>query len=214
MGFGKASNRAESQGLAPVGREAVKLRLKKLREYRWSSYRAYAGDGAIPKWLTTRMLLERGGGREAYRKHIQQHVTRGDSPEGYEDFAGRVALGSQEFLAKVKDLVGRVTKEQPDRAQVLKRVTAEDVVKVVEQIRGEGWAEFVDRQGDWGRDLALYLVRRRSGLPLRAIGAAFGMTEYKTVAAAIKRFELSLLKDATKRILVKKCLLELQKVET
>ena len=214
MGLGKASNRAESQGRIPLDREVVKRRLKKLREYRWSSYRAYAGYGAIPEWLTTKSLLERGGGRKAYRKHIQEHVTRGDSPKGYEDVAGRVALGSQTFLAKVKDWVGRVTKEQPDRVQVLKRASPEDVVKVVEEIRGEAWAEFADRHGDWGRDLVLYLVRLRSGMPLRAIGSAFVITEYKTVAAAIKRFELSLLNDATKRTIVKRCLRELQNVET
>jgi hypothetical protein len=52
--------------------------------------------------LTTTELLERGGGRPAYRRYVQQHVTRGEEPEGYEDFGGRVALGSREFLEKAK----------------------------------------------------------------------------------------------------------------
>jgi hypothetical protein len=46
-----------------------------------------------------------------------------------------VALGSQAFLAKVKEWVGRVTKEQPDREQVVKRVSPADVVKIVERMR-------------------------------------------------------------------------------
>lgn len=37
QGLGKAAKRAESQGWAPIDREAVKRRLKKLRKYRWSS---------------------------------------------------------------------------------------------------------------------------------------------------------------------------------
>jgi hypothetical protein len=82
--------------------------------------------------------IERRGGREAYRQFVQQQVTRGRAPEGYEDFGGKVALGSREFQAKVKDWVGRVTKEQPDREQVLKRVIPADVVEVVERIRGVG----------------------------------------------------------------------------
>lgn len=213
-GLGKGANRAESRGLVPVDREAVQRRLKALRAFRWSSYGAYAGYGAVPDWLTVNELLERCGGREAYRKHVQQYVTRGDTPEGYEDVGGRVALGSQAFLVKVKDWVGRVTKEQPDREQVLKRVSPAEVIKVVERIRGEPWADFVDRYGDSGRDLALYLARRRSGMTLGELGREFGITEYKTVAAAIKRFEMSLVKDSAKRKMVDRCIREMQKVET
>jgi len=208
------SNRGESRGLVPIDREAVKRRLKKLREYRWSSCGAYAGYGSVPEWLTTKTLLERGGGREGYRKSIQQHVTRGDAPEGYEDFGGLVALGSQEFLAKVKDWVGRVSKEQPDRAQVLKRVTPAEVVKVVERKRGESWAEFSDRHGDWGRELVLYLARRRSGMTLGEIGLALGIKEYKTVGRAVQRFAAALSHDRVKRRMVKECLDEMSFVET
>ena len=31
----------------------------------------------------------------------------------------------------------------------------------VEEVKGERWEEFRDRHGDWGRDAALYLGRRR-----------------------------------------------------
>lgn len=159
-------------------------------------------------------MLDRAGGWKGYRRYIHQQVTRGDSPEGYERIGSRVALGSQEFLAKVKPWVGRVTKEQPARAQVLKRVTPAEVVSVVEQRRGEPWAEFSNRYGDWGRELALYLARRRSGLTLRQIGEYFGIAEYKTVAAAVTRFEVSLAKDAARVRRVKRGLREMSKTET
>jgi hypothetical protein len=214
QGLGKGANRAESRGLVAMDREAVQRRLKALRAFRWSSYGAYAGYGGVPEWLTVKELLDRCGGQDAYRKHVQQHVTRGDAPEGYGDFGGQVALGSQAFLGMVKGWVGRLTKEQPDREQVLKRVSPAEVIKVVERVRGEPWAEFADRHGDSGRDLALYLARRRSGLTLGDLGREFGIAEYKTVAAAIKRFELSLAKDSAKRKLVERCIRELQKVET
>jgi len=214
QGLGKGVNRAESRGLVSMDREAVQRRLKALRRFRWSSYGAYAGYGGIPDWLEVGDLLERGGGREAYRKYVKQHVTRGDAPEGYGDFGGQVALGSQAFLAKVKDWVVRVSKEQPDREQVIKRVSPSEVIKVVERVRGERWREFADRHGDSGRDLALYLARRRSGMTLGELGREYGITEYKTVAAAIKRFEMSLAKDSAKRKMVERCLREMQKVET
>jgi len=40
-------------------------------------------------------------------------------------------------LEKVKSWVGRVTKEQPGRKEVLKRVSVADVVAVVERKKGE-----------------------------------------------------------------------------
>ena len=109
-----------------------------------------------------------------------------------------------------------MTKEQPERGQVLKRVSPAEIIKVVERIRGEPWAEFADRYGDSGRDLTLYLARRRSGLTLGALGRECGITEYKykTVATAITRFEVSLTKDSAKRKMVERCICEMQKVET
>ena len=214
QGLGKEANRAESRGLMPMAREAVKRRLKKLRTYRWSSYAAYAGYGPAPKWLTTEVLLNRGGGRRAYRRYVQQHVTRGDRPEGYEDVGSRVALGSQEFLEKVKRWVGRVTKEQPSRKQVLPRVTVASVVAVVEKKRGESWAAFSNRHGDWGRELVLYLARQRSRLTLKQIGAELGIEEYKTVGKAVQRFAVALPSDKAKRRMVKACMNELSLVET
>ena len=213
-GLGKAANGAERRGLKPIDRDAVKRRLKKLRTFRWSSYGAYAGYGAEPDWLTTKELLLRGGGRPAYRRYVQRHVTRGEMPEGYEDFGGRVALGSQGFLMKAKGWVGKISKEQPDRVQMVRRVPPGAVVKVVEQKRGESWSEFADRHGDWGRDLVLYLARRRCGLTLSEIGQYFGIAEYKAVSSAVRRFEVAIEKDVARRRMVKECLHEMEKVET
>jgi len=45
-----------------------------------------------------------------------------------------------------------------------------------------------------------------SGMTLGELGREFGITEYKTVVAAIKRFEMSLAKDSAKRKLVERCM--------
>lgn len=213
-GLGKLANRVEGRGLTPIDREDVKRRLQKLNEYRWSSYGAYAGYNSTPDWLTTKDLLARRGGRKAYRRYVQQHVTRGDVPEGYESLGNQIALGSRAFLEKVKTWVGRVTKEQPDRKQVLKRATVEAVVSMVEKKRGQKWSEFSNRHGDWGRELVLYLARQRSGLTLQEIGTALGIAEYKTVGKAVQRFTIALSRDGAKRQLTKECLNELSLVET
>ena len=212
--LGKLANRAEAQGLVHPDKDAIRRRLKQLRDYRWSSYRAYAGYEPVPEWLTVDELLRRGGGRMEYRRYVQRHVTRGEIPEGYDDIQGRVLLGSQEFLTKAKAWVGRVTKEQPARKQVLRQVTVAEVVSVVEKQRGEPWAAFSNRHDDWGRELVLYLARQRSGRTLREIGDALGIREYKTVGKAIQRFAKELPQDREKRQMVKFCLNHLSIVET
>jgi len=52
FGLDKRRDRAEGRGLTPPPTPAqVAARLKRLREYPWSSYRAYAGYAPGPAWL-------------------------------------------------------------------------------------------------------------------------------------------------------------------
>jgi len=214
QGLGKSAERAEALGLRAPTREQLERRLKILRDFRWSSYRAYAGYSGAPDWLTTGELLERAGGRVKYRRYVQGHVTRGEPPEGYEGIQGRLVLGSREFVEKAKTWVGRVTKEQPARKALANCVPLSVIVRTVERHRGEAWAQFADRYGDWGRDLILYLARRRSGLTLRQIGDALGRLDYKAVSHAIRRFETALPSRLEMRRSVGHCLDALAKGET
>ena len=91
-GLGKSANKAEAMGWVEPDREQLKRRLKALRQFQWSSFRAYAGYSRKPEWLVTDELTKRGG-RQEYRRYVQEHVTRGADPEGFEDFRGRLALG-------------------------------------------------------------------------------------------------------------------------
>jgi len=38
----------------------------------------------------------------------------------------------------------------------------EDIVKAVSSYKGEDWKQFVDRRGDWGRDMVLLLARKNT----------------------------------------------------
>ena len=213
-GLGKRENKAEGRGFVAPDRKEIMERLKALREYKWSTYGAYAGYRKAAGWLKTEELLKRAGGIEKYRRYAQMHVTRGMEPEGYEDMAGRVMLGTREFQEKAREWVGRLTKEQPGRKQLEGTVTLGAIVKLVEGKRSEKWSEFSERHGDWGRELVLYLARKRSGLTLREIGEGLGLKEYKTVGKAVERFEARLAADRNRRRVVKTLLNELSNVET
>ena len=214
FGLGKKANRAEARGLKQPSREHIKTRLKKLRTFRWSSFPAYAGYRTAPPWLMTSELTRRAGGQKQYRRQVQEHATRGIAPEGFEDWQGRLALGSIEFQARIKAWVGPVTDEHLGRRQLAAPVSLARILQVVERQRGQDWASFAQRHGDWGRDLALYVARKRSGLTLRQIGAGLGGVEYKAAGKAIQRFEARLLRDGARRQAVNACLAALSLVET
>lgn len=69
------------------------------------------------------------------------------------------------------------------------RPSAETIVGVVEGLKGEKWEQFRDRYGDSGRDLVLWLGRKRGGLGLRELGLLAGGLDYTSVSLAVKRFE-------------------------
>ena len=213
-GLGKSANKAEAMGWVEPNREQLKGRLKALRQFQWSSFRAYAGYSKTPEWLVTDELIKRGGGRQEYRRYVQEHVTRGADPEGFEDLRGRLALGSVAFQDKAKDWVKKVTKEQPMRRCLKRGVGIATIVRLVEDERGESWADFSNRHGDCGRELVMYLARKRSGLTLRGIGDALGGVEYKNVSKAVRRFEDSLANHSNRRSIARALLSQLANGET
>ena len=76
------------------------------------------------------------------------------------------------------------------------------------------WADFSSRHGDWGRELVMYLARKRSGLTLRGIGDALGGVEYKNVSKAVRRFEDSLANHSNRRSIARSLLSQLANGET
>ena len=68
FGLDKKRRRTEAMGLTqPPTPEEVTARLKRLREYPWSSYRAYGGYTGGSEWLTTEEILRRGSRKAGER---------------------------------------------------------------------------------------------------------------------------------------------------
>jgi len=86
--------------------------------------------------------------------------------------------------------------------------------KIVEKVSGKKWQELYDKQGYPGRDMALYLARRRSGLTLKAIGAKVGKMDYKAVGKAVERFGYRLKMNSLLAAQTNRCLREMSFVET
>jgi chromosomal replication initiation ATPase DnaA len=62
-------------------------------------------------------------------------------------------------------------------------------VAAVEDVKKEKWEMFNDRHGDWGRDMAFWVARRRAGMTINQLGEMAGGLDYSAVSEAIRRFE-------------------------
>jgi hypothetical protein len=103
---------------------------------------------------------------------------------------GPGGVGGEEFLENLRrHVVGNAREQRGVRRLAVACPTLSEVIASVEKVKGESWGEFRDRHGDSGRDLVLYLGRRRCGLKLQELAGAAGMTDYRTVSIAIRRFQ-------------------------
>jgi REP element-mobilizing transposase RayT len=213
LGQGKRQRAAERQGLArPPSREEMARRLKTLREYRWSSYGAYAGYGKGLSWLDRSVLLKRAGkeGEASYRAYVEDRIRQGEDEGLGAKVRWGLVLGAERFAKKVRGKV-RVTREHERRSEWESWIEFEQIVSMVERVKSGRWMDFRDRYGDWGRDLALWAGRRYSGLTLKALGEKVGGLDYATVASSVRRVEEKAKIDRSLRFAMKRVMQQCKK---
>jgi hypothetical protein len=193
LGLDKSEQRAQRTGLsaAPVAAQ-VQERLKRLRQFRWSSFGAYAGYVKTPAWLETHDVLRQGGGRlgeqrARYRSYVEAAVREGSAERPWDGLLGRLALGSRDFLAGLTETEDKWEKARRE-AVLAVRPGLQRVIGAVERVKGEPWAAFRDRHGDTGRDLVLYLGKEKCALKLRELAEAVGAANAMSVSVAVKRY--------------------------
>lgn len=211
MGLDKQARQAARLGARRrPGAELVRERVQRLRKYRWSSYRAYAGLEEAPEWLTREVVLKLGGRgttrqRQAwYAKYVEEAVREGLAQSPWEHLEGRLILGTKRFVEEARKRITGVNREHSRRRTLTTRPRWEQIIKAVEKVREGNWEEIRERHGDCGRELALYLGRKEGALTLRELGEAVGGVDYAAVSAAIRRFERRLTAEKTLRKAVAK----------
>jgi len=207
FGLSKGDRQAARAGVAPIpSKEEVTRRLKTLREYVWSSYRAYAGYAPAPEWLVTEEVLRRAAHRkdervEAYRRDTQERLKGGGDPSRLEVLRDGLAIGSAEFIRRVKELGNEIglTRETSGKRRLRERITMDQVVEAVSEVRGESWEFLRDRWGDPGKAMVMWLARQYTGLTLKEIGEAVGGKDYAAVAMSVRRIHTRLQQDSVLR---------------
>jgi putative transposase len=192
--LGKSEKKLEGQGLREPNREEVTRRLKKLRKYPWSSYRAYGGYAKEPEWLTTSEILGRAHRKVSerpatYREDVKQILSKGVDEAKKEQFSDRLAIGSEAFKKAVNRLAKGGTRETVGKRRLRRRVSFDEVREAVASVQGRNPDGILTGHGDWAKWLIAWLARRYCGLTLREIGEQLGGKDYAAVSMALKRFE-------------------------
>lgn len=189
LGLSKRSKTMEVRGLGPApSAEVVRRRLETLRGYIWSSYRTCAGYERAPEWLETAELWRRARGKAKYRERIEHRLRSGVEENLWVKLKWGTVLGGEVFAERIRKKV-RMNRETSGRRALRQYKTWEEIVNIVEQVKGEKWSEFCNRHGDRGRDLALWAARRWGGETLREAGKRVGDMDYTAVGMAVHRME-------------------------
>jgi REP element-mobilizing transposase RayT len=150
------------------------LRIKaktRVREWRWSSYRATAGLEAAPDFLTVDWILSQFGQkrRQAQMKY-REFVADGLDDRPWEKLRGQIFLGSEEFISRHRSRTKDEIKEVP-------RAQRKAVRPSLEQILGKKAA---------GRSVEI--AYREYGYRLNEIAQHLGV-HYATVSRRLKALE-------------------------
>lgn len=196
FGWDKRVRAQERAGFAQgAARDVLRTRVKALRAYVWSSYRAYAGYSPKPEWLTDAKAAG-GYGPGAYRRNTERAVLSGAEESLWECFRQTVAVGSEAFAERVRLAAkGNVRREWSGRRKLSGLADWDTVLKAVERECGMTWGALCEAHGNGGRELAFWLGRRLCGLSLRELGDRAGGVDYSAVSVAVKRFGRRMVED-------------------
>jgi hypothetical protein len=211
--------KAEGLGWTAPDPETVRRRLATLRAHRWGSYRAYAGYERRPEWLQCAELWGRAGrrgqdGKAAYRRYVEEGLRQGVEEGFWQKAKAGMALGGEAFYEQLRGWVHGDRREQPQLRGWERWADWDEVVRALEALRGEKWERFRDLQTDWGRDLALWIGRRRCGCTLRELGEKAGGMAYPAVSKAVQRMGARMRTDRALTRIAERITQQLSDVQT
>lgn len=177
-------------------------RVKRLIEYRWSSYPVYAYGRKGPEWLKTDLILSYFGGRgghKAYREKVQDYA--GEEGRLWEDFRHGVILGSAGFVERIRLSKGGAAphKEIPQQKKVLGSIDLTGAAKHASALLGRemnGYAPGHRVRGEIkeDRDLVLYALWEMGAFRNEEIGQVFGVS-YSAVSHIVRDVKERIKKD-------------------
>ena len=181
---------------AALGEGTPAQRRGRLRAYRWSSYRGYAGLEKPFRFVQEEMVLgelqaSRVRERLHYRRFVEEGLVR-EIENPFEAVRWQTVLGSESFGQKIQDRLRGLERDGREVTAVrrgAKRVLPLEVIRLIARSYGMSEKDLLER-GGYGleaRNVAMAMVWERCALSLREIGQLFGGIDYAAIAQRIRR---------------------------
>jgi len=177
--------------------------VRRLSDYRWSSYRVYAYGRKTPQWLTTDLILSQFGddqdGHRRYREKVQKYAV--EEKHLFEDLRHGLILGTKHFVEKIRKryIPSNVESSLPQQRQVANTFDAKKFLIKAERILNCDVDHFIQSRRLSGsekdiRDVLIYGVWATGQLKNVQIGELFGLS-YSGVSHAVNAVKSKLAKD-------------------
>jgi len=179
-----------------LGRGNPAQRRKRLRGFKWSSYRGYAGLSAPFPFVEEAMVVDelrgpRGAQRLHYRRFVEEGLLR-ERENPFEAVQWQAVLGDESFAQKLLGRLKGLHKQRREITSLRKALPSIDPKKVLERVAKK---YEVDRKrlvarGERGlhaKNIAMWMIWETGGKSLREIGELFGGMDYAAVAQRIRR---------------------------
>ncbi|MEE8329451.1 MAG: transposase [Thermodesulfovibrionia bacterium] len=179
-------------------------------EYPYSSYKAYISkekDNLLNQELVLGLLCgNEMQAKRKYRKFVDSAIgAEPDSP--FENVYGGIILGANKFI---KDTLSRIKEEYLQREEISNRKLlqsrhdVEEVIEAVARYFKAGREYLINNRNRRCRKIAIYLLKKHTGVTNREIGEIFGGLSYSAVSRGNERFQTQLQKDRKLKKEIKK----------
>ena len=174
-------------------------RLTQLAEYKWSSFRAYAGLCTAPEWLVSEPMLALMGGKRGarggrYRAYVEAGVAEDDAEFQAALMRSARSIGDEDFRDEVDGRYRAIlnSRHRPEDVALRQTSTAGvppiDVLTAVARGAGVSVDELSCRRRESPlKAVAAWLLVRHSGLNQRDIAPLLGLRSGSSVSCQLRR---------------------------
>jgi hypothetical protein len=180
--------------------------VKRLIQYRWSSYPVYAYGKDHPEWLQTHLILSQSAAKDphlAYRRKVQRYAE--EKRRIWEDVAHGFIYGSQEFVDWLKSgfLPADPDIEIPQQRKIYKSIDPEEMADQIARTLDYDIGYFKDTgkissSRRMERDLILYTLWQTGMFTNQQMAAVFDIS-YSMVSHAVHDFRRRMRRDGDLR---------------
>lgn len=183
-----------------IGAGDPSKRRDRLRSYRWSSYRGYAGLAKQKDFVAEELLLGEFGARRSsqeckirYRRFVEEGLLR-EIENPFEQLRWQTVLGDESFVRRLSDKLKAQRHHRREVTGIRSALRATKPIELIKRVAKHYQIEFRKlleqrAHGSQARNVAMWLLRQNGALTLREIGLLFGGIDYAAVSQRVRRVD-------------------------